>query len=174
MAVEDVLTRLRADERFKKNIQHWTTLPARPARDEAKPPGLHEDLRRSLEALGMKKLFIHQSQAFHLALDGRDLVIATPTASGKTLCYNLPVLQTLLENPSATALYLFPTKALSQDQVAALERDLRWRHAAGGPPAHPGERGYRGHQPLHAAYGNHAEPYTVDPVLPGAPVRGGG
>ena len=104
MAVEDVLARLRGDERFRKNIRHWMTLPPRPARLEPLPPALHEDLRTSVEALGIRNLYAHQSRAFQLIIDGSDVVIATPTASGKTLCYNLPVLQTILEDSSATAL----------------------------------------------------------------------
>ncbi|MCX8012875.1 MAG: DEAD/DEAH box helicase, partial [Rectinema sp.] len=65
-------------------------------------------------------LYTHQSQSYEFARAGEDFVVVTPTASGKTLCYNLPVMQTLLEDPEARALYLFPTKALSQDQQSAL------------------------------------------------------
>jgi superfamily II DNA helicase RecQ len=68
----------------------------------------------------MERLYTHQAEAFEAAWAGRDVVVVTPTASGKTLCYNLPVLGAILENPDARALYLFPTKALAQDQLAEL------------------------------------------------------
>jgi DEAD/DEAH box helicase domain-containing protein len=80
------------------------------------PAALAEALRRR----GIERLYTHQAQAFELAAAGRDLVVVTPTASGKTLCYNLPVLSRVLERPEARALYLFPTKALAQDQLAEL------------------------------------------------------
>jgi DEAD/DEAH box helicase domain-containing protein len=77
-------------------------------------------LRRALERRGISQLYVHQAEAFgHLAA-GRNVVVTTPTASGKTLCYNLPVLNGVLRNPAARALYLFPTKALAQDQMAEL------------------------------------------------------
>ena len=74
----------------------------------------------ALKRRGVEALYSHQSEAVACALAGEDCVIATPTASGKTLCYNLPVLHAVLHNPSARALYLFPTKALAQDQLAEL------------------------------------------------------
>ena len=65
-------------------------------------------------------MYTHQAQAFRSVNSGRDIVVVTPTASGKTLCYNLPVLNHILDHPESRALYLFPTKALAQDQVAEL------------------------------------------------------
>src|SRR5262249_1835029 len=73
-----------------------------------------------LRGVGIQMLYSHQAQAVEAALSGHNVVVVTPTASGKTLCYNLPVIQACLGNPSARALYLFPTKALAQDQAAAL------------------------------------------------------
>ncbi len=97
-------------------------LPAREARLEALPDSLPERLRAILEDRGITALFSHQAAALRLARAGKNVVIVTPTASGKTLCYNLPILSTLAESPEARALYLFPTKALSQDQLTELNR----------------------------------------------------
>ena len=74
----------------------------------------------ALKKRGVEALYSHQSAAVECALSGIDCVIATPTASGKTLCYNLPVMHAVLQDASARALYLFPTKALAQDQLAEL------------------------------------------------------
>jgi DEAD/DEAH box helicase domain-containing protein len=79
-------------------------------------PALAEALRRR----GLSRLYSHQAKAAELGAARRDFVIVTPTASGKTLCYNIPVLDTIIKSPSARAIYLFPTKALSQDQLAEL------------------------------------------------------
>jgi DEAD/DEAH box helicase domain-containing protein len=84
------------------------------------PPGLDERLARVLAARGIDQFYTHQAAAVSHTLAGRNVVITTPTASGKTLCYNAPVLSAILEDPSARALYLFPTKALAQDQLAEL------------------------------------------------------
>ncbi|HEY9055427.1 MAG TPA: DEAD/DEAH box helicase, partial [Rectinemataceae bacterium] len=84
------------------------------------PEDLAEALRTGLGRRGIEKLYSHQAEAYELARSGKNLVVVTPTASGKTLCYNLPVVQTLLEDTEARALYLFPTKALSQDQQSEL------------------------------------------------------
>src|SRR5579884_4145117 len=73
-----------------------------------------------LRSRGVEKLYSHQAVAATLAQDGKNVMVVTPTASGKTLCYNLPILTALAENPEARALYLFPTKALSQDQLVEL------------------------------------------------------
>src|SRR5213595_3015002 len=85
------------------------------------PKGLDERLTRALAARGVTQLYTHQAEAIEHALAGRHVVVITPTASGKTLCYNAPVLNAILENPSSRALYLFPTKALAQDQLAELQ-----------------------------------------------------
>ena len=69
---------------------------------------------------GIKRLYSHQAEAINAINQGKSIVVVTPTASGKTLCYNLPVLDSILKSPESRALYLFPTKALSQDQVAEL------------------------------------------------------
>ena len=77
-------------------------------------------LTKALAARGIQQLYTHQAAAFAHVLAGRNVVTITPTASGKTLCYNAPVLDAILKDPSTRALYLFPTKALAQDQLAEL------------------------------------------------------
>src|SRR5881275_2754230 len=85
------------------------------------PPSLDPRIADALRARGIDELYSHQARAWELVAKGEHLVVVTPTASGKTLCYNLPVLQALLGQPDARVLYLFPTKALAQDQLAELE-----------------------------------------------------
>lgn len=101
-------------------IAHVEKLPAQPARYGEWPENLAPRLRDALAERGAKQPYIHQAEAIRLANDQRDLVVVTPTASGKSLCYNVPVVQSLLENPESRALYLFPTKALSHDQYAEI------------------------------------------------------
>ena len=95
--------------------------PARPPVFAPFPPTLDERVVAALRARGIEQLFSHQARVWELVEAGRHVVVVTPTASGKTLCYNLPALQSLLDQPEARILYLFPTKALAQDQLAELE-----------------------------------------------------
>jgi DEAD/DEAH box helicase domain-containing protein len=96
------------------------TLPAAEARFAPWPEIVDPRLRTALEARGVAQLYTHQAAALTHALGGEDVVVTTPTASGKTLCYNAPVLSTILADPASRAIYLFPTKALAQDQLAEL------------------------------------------------------
>ncbi|MBK5297894.1 MAG: DEAD/DEAH box helicase [Vicinamibacteria bacterium] len=96
------------------------TVPAVEARYAPWPELVDPRLRSALEARGVSQLYTHQAAALTHALGGDNLVVTTPTASGKTLCYNAPVLSTILSDPAARAIYLFPTKALAQDQLAEL------------------------------------------------------
>ena len=89
----------------------------REARFAALPESLDPQLRNALTARGIDRLYVHQAQSWSCLADGQNLIVVTPTASGKTLCYNLPVLNTLASDPEACALYLFPTKALAGDQL---------------------------------------------------------
>ncbi len=89
------------------------------------PEALAPLLVKALQQRGIRELYSHQALAFELASEGKHLVVATPTASGKSLCYNLPILQALASDRSATALYLFPTKALARDQEEALRALMR-------------------------------------------------
>ncbi len=97
-------------------------IPAADAEYAEFPPGIDPRLRDALSARGIDRLYTHQAQAVAHALVGRHVVITTPTASGKTLCYNVPVMNAVLQDPSTRAMYLFPTKALAQDQLAELDR----------------------------------------------------
>jgi DEAD/DEAH box helicase domain-containing protein len=98
-------------------VRHY---PAREAQWAEFPEWLHEDLKAAYQAKGIRKLYTHQAAAAEAVHAGKNVVIVTPTASGKTLCYNLPVLDAILKDADARALYLFPTKALAQDQLAEL------------------------------------------------------
>jgi DEAD/DEAH box helicase domain-containing protein len=111
---------LLSDPDMIPRIAHVERMPAREAEWAPLPEDLAPALAASLSSRGVSRLYSHQARAYELARAGKDFVVVTPTASGKTLCYNLPVVQTLLEEGAARALYLFPTKALSQDQQAEL------------------------------------------------------
>jgi len=117
----DRLERLRSAlaDKYAGRITGELSTPASAGRFAPLPDDLHPRLRRALEARGLSQLYSHQRAAWDLVQAGRHLVLATPTASGKTLCYNLPVIDAVLQR-GAKALYLFPTKALAQDQVAEL------------------------------------------------------
>ncbi len=103
-------------------LVHWETLPARPARHGELGLPLPPVIADALGHRGIERLYTHQVQAIDALRGGLDTVIVTGTASGKSLCYHLPVLERLLAEPDATALYLFPTKALAQDQLKGLTR----------------------------------------------------
>ncbi len=120
MDVEQVLEALQRDPEFAPQIAAWRTREARPARYASTPEWLERRLREALAELGIARLYIHQVKALEAAARGEHGVVATGTASGKSLCYHLPVLQALLECPGSTALYLYPTKALAHDQEAFL------------------------------------------------------
>ncbi|MBI3965633.1 MAG: DEAD/DEAH box helicase [Chloroflexi bacterium] len=120
MNLDQFLTQLRSDPQARQRITHWREIPARPARSGPWPEHLDSRLKTALERRGIADLYTHQSEAVTRALAGENVVVVTPTASGKTLCYNLPVLHTVLNDPDARALYFFPTKALAQDQYAEL------------------------------------------------------
>jgi DEAD/DEAH box helicase domain-containing protein len=91
--------------------------PSREGEFSDLPPTVAAPLKRVLEQRGIGRLYTHQADAFQLAAAGKNVVVVTPTASGKTLCYNLPVLNRLIQDPGARAMYLFPTKALAEDQL---------------------------------------------------------
>ena len=115
-ALGALVARYRADEVLTA-VRH---IPAREAQFRAIPAWVRPELAAAYHAKGIEKLYTHQAAAAELAHAGQNFVVVTPTASGKTLCYNLPVLNAVLENADTRALYLFPTKALAQDQLAEL------------------------------------------------------
>ena len=120
MNLDQLIGRLRTDRAFMDCVTEWRTLPATEGRYEPLPDDMGPRLCDVLRARGIHRLYCHQAECFRLAQEGRDFVVVTPTASGKTLCYNLPVVSAILKNNDARALYLFPTKALSADQVSGL------------------------------------------------------
>lgn len=120
VTLSEFVCALRDDPRFMENVTEWRVLPAREAKYAPFPQELDARIVQVLKARGIERLYTHQRQALDCAIAGRDFVVVTPTASGKTLCYNLPVLNAILKDDAARALHLFPTKALSSDQVAEL------------------------------------------------------
>lgn len=136
------LADLEQDSAYDGQIVHRRSLPSRAARYALLEPPLPEVLRRRLAAIGITRLYTHQAAAVDAVRRGEHIAVITPTASGKTLCYNLPVLEHLVDDPAARALYLFPTKALAQDQRDGLEEfglpDVRIATYDGDTP--PGER----------------------------------
>lgn len=120
MPVLDALERLLATPEVADAVVTRRILPARPADLVDIPAWLDPRLRSALEQRGMPRLYRHQVEAMDLLRAGEDVLVATPTASGKSLCYHLPVLQSVAEDPAARALYLFPTKALGRDQLAEI------------------------------------------------------
>jgi len=115
---EAVLDRLLEEPSLARGVVHHEVLEPRPAVTAPFPDWLDPRIVRGLESRGIGSLYSHQAEAIEAVHAGQDVVVVTPTASGKTLCYTLPVLQALAQDPSARALFHFPTKALGQDQVA--------------------------------------------------------
>ena len=128
--VETVLARILAEPSLARGVVRHAVEPARIASTAPFPGWLDPRIRDALASRGIEALYTHQAEALEEVRAGRDVCVVTPTASGKSLCYELPVLQALADDPSARALWLFPTKALGQDQVVAF-RELA---AAAGLP----------------------------------------
>ena len=118
--VNEVLSTFAARDHHGEVLTAVRHLPARPAVHADWPEWVIEPLRAIYRSKGISRPYSHQAQAAEAVHSGKNVVIVTPTASGKTLCYNLPVINCILENQDARALYLFPTKALAQDQLAEL------------------------------------------------------
>jgi DEAD/DEAH box helicase domain-containing protein len=117
---ERVLAGILEEPGLASGVLHRATIPARPADFVPLPEWLDPRIAEGLASRGITSLYRHQAEAIDAVRAGQDVVVVTPTASGKTLCYLLPTLQALAGDPTARALYLFPTKALGQDQVAEL------------------------------------------------------
>jgi DEAD/DEAH box helicase domain-containing protein len=106
-------------------VTYWHTIKPRDAKMAPFPHGLNDGVIKALRDKGIDGLYTHQASSYEAVMQGKHIVAVTPTASGKTMCYNLPVLQGVLNDHSARALYLFPTKALAQDQVAELHEMVK-------------------------------------------------
>jgi DEAD/DEAH box helicase domain-containing protein len=124
--IHDALGALAARYRADEVLTAVKLIPAREAIFRPMPSWVRPELAEAYRGKGIDQLYSHQAEAAELAREGKNFVVVTPTASGKTLCYNLPVLNGVLENGDARALYLYPTKALAQDQLAELH-DLATR-----------------------------------------------
>src|SRR5947209_3035041 len=119
--VHNILGTLVARYRQEEVLTAVRQIPAREAKFRPMPAWVTSALAEAYRAKGIRELYSHQASTAELIRDGKNAVVVTPTASGKTLSYNLPVLNAVLENADTRALYLFPTKALAQDQLAELQ-----------------------------------------------------
>jgi DEAD/DEAH box helicase domain-containing protein len=122
----EMIDGLRKSPEIMQQVTYWHTIPPRDPKLADFPEGLHEGICVALQHKNIGQLYTHQAESFRQVTAGNHVVTVTPTASGKTLCYNLPVLQKILENDASRALYLFPTKALAQDQVAELQEMIEF------------------------------------------------
>ena len=146
MNLDRLLKSWREDPSVGDNISAWETVPARQATWAPFPQDLHENIQDSLNARNIEKLFSHQAHTWDALKKGKHVVLVTGTASGKTLAYNLPVLDHLMRNPLSRALYIFPTKALAQDQKEDL---LRWSDSLIDTKAEISPATYDGDTPNH-------------------------
>lgn len=142
MNISQLIDYLENYEPLKKNIKLWKKINPVEAKYSEYPENIDTNLKNLFVEKGIVNLYSHQRKAFDIAEQKKDLVVVTPTASGKTICYNLPVLNHIINNPEARALYLFPTKALAQDQmhelnniINTLEADIKTYTFDGDTPA---------------------------------------
>ncbi|MCX7626707.1 MAG: DEAD/DEAH box helicase [Candidatus Sumerlaeaceae bacterium] len=119
--LRSVIDRILSTPHLARNITYVAHIPAQAPNYADFPTPLDPRLREALKRRGIDKLYSHQAEAVAQVLEGKNVVVVTPTASGKTLCFNLPVLQRILTDPKRCAIYLYPTKALAQDQYIELE-----------------------------------------------------
>ena len=122
MSLDSLIRLWRTDPDTAPNFFIWRTTPLRPANTHPFPDDLPAMLRMALSNRGIDSLYSHQYEAWCYIRAGKNIVLSTGTASGKTLAYNLPIIASLLTNTDARALYLFPTKALAQDQLSSLHQ----------------------------------------------------
>jgi len=124
--LDDFLRGLLPRQASRGHLVHVEVVPARQARYADPDPPLPHVIQEALRAAGIARLYTHQVEALTHARSGQDVLVVTGTASGKSLAYQLPVLETLLRDPEARALFLFPTKALEQDQLKSLQHLIPW------------------------------------------------
>jgi len=120
MPIISLLDLWKRDPDTAPNLVAWQTLPSRPAQSHPFPTDLPAPISQALIAAGIHSLYSHQLEAWTHSRNSENIILSTGTASGKTLAYNLPVISELIANPNARALYIFPTKALTQDQLSSL------------------------------------------------------
>lgn len=120
MNIDQIIDSLKSNNSFMKNVTKWETVPPKKGSYSSIPADISDKLKHALSESGIFELYKHQAEAISFVRAGRNTVIVTPTASGKTLCYNIPVMDEFIKDSSMRALYLFPTKALSQDQLHEL------------------------------------------------------
>jgi DEAD/DEAH box helicase domain-containing protein len=120
MNLEQMLEYCKASDRIMSNITKWVEVPAKEAQYTDFPDCVDIRIKEALLRRGVHRLYSHQASAIAEVHQGKDVVVVTPTASGKTMCYNVPVLSSIIKDEDSRAIFLFPTKALSQDQTAEL------------------------------------------------------
>ena len=126
MDVSPFLDYLKRAEWYKEQIVHIEQIPPRQASNGELQTPLHDALQRSIQAKGLWPLYSHQAEAINALKAGENVIVATPAASGKSLCYHLPVLDSLVLDKTTRAIYLYPTKALAQDQLKGLLELGEW------------------------------------------------
>jgi len=126
VGVREIITELTTQNSSNEIITAAHHIPAREAQWAPMPAWVRSEIRTAYQGKGIEQLYTHQAEAAEMVRKGKNVVVVTPTASGKTLCYNLPILNSILEDGDTRALYLFPTKALAQDQLSELH-DLAQR-----------------------------------------------
>ncbi|MFA9559638.1 DEAD/DEAH box helicase [Evansella sp. AB-rgal1] len=115
-SLHDLIQELRTDQ----HVSFWLEMDEQPANSVAFPKKMDDKIKQALRKRGIENIYTHQASSFDAVLQGENIVAVTPTASGKTFCYNLPVVQRHIYNPDSRALYIFPTKALAQDQKSEI------------------------------------------------------
>jgi len=141
MEVGRVIAEIEGEPRYRGQIVHRQRFPARPARYAVPPRPVSRPVAAALAHRGIDRLYLHQVQALEAVREGASVIVTTGTASGKSLCYMLPVLETLADDPEARALFVYPTKALAQDQLDAIgEFDLGLRFGSYDGDTPPAER----------------------------------
>ncbi len=154
--MEGFIRELRRSPLISEALSHYEVFSEQGASLEELPDGVSPSLRQALEGQGIRKLYSHQAEAIEKVFAGENVALITPTASGKTLAYNVPVFERLLRDPGARALYLFPLKALAQDQLSGAEELLSLL-----PPSSP--------RPEVAVYDGDTSPHRRERVRLNAP-----
>ena len=116
-SIAEMIDLIKESPEIMNQVTHWRTIPPRDAQSVPFPAELDPRIAAALADRGIFSLYTHQADAFRAAARGEHVVAVTPTASGKIMCYNLPVLNTILQDDKARALYLFPTKALETTAI---------------------------------------------------------